>query len=125
MTDSPLLTKEQILSGRDRPHEDIDLPELGGRVRIRRMSAHEREAMAHYLQQLDEKKQSGEDVPTVTPLAVVACYSIVDGENRRMFTIEDFKRLSQCDDATLEKIWHVADRLNAFSARAQEALEKN
>ena len=102
-----VLTKAAFLAANDRPLHEIEVPELGGSVFVRPMSAAEAEAF------------DGEDT-TVTKL--VAAY-VVDGEGRKMFEESDIPLLQEKSFKALDTI--ARGVLQANGLGDVEQVEKN
>lgn len=113
-----LLTKDQILSIDDKPTQDVPVPEWGGEVRIRTMSASERDKW--------ESETYGDGkVNTVDFRARFVALCIVDEAGKRMFTDEDVNQLGEKSAAALQRVFNAAQALNALTKKDIEELEKN
>ena len=113
-----LLTKDQILAANDKPTQDIAVPEWGGDVRIRTMSASERDKWE------SETYGSG-TVNTVDFRARFVALCIVDDQGARMFSDEDVAKLGEKSAAALQRVFNAAQKLNALTGKDIEELEKN
>jgi hypothetical protein len=113
-----LLTKEQILAAVDKPTQDVGVPEWGGDVRIRTMSASERDKW--------EGETYGEGkVNTVDFRARFVALCIVDEKGDRMFTDADVAQLGEKSAAALQRVFNAAQTLNALTNKDVAELEKN
>jgi hypothetical protein len=107
-----------ILAARDRVVEEIELPEWGGWFRVQGWDGHTRWRI---LQQWPTPGQR----TGVNLWALVACVSLVDGQDKRMFSDEDVGELAQKNARALDKIFQTALRLNGLDARAGDTLGKD
>jgi len=108
-----LLTKEQILKADDRPKEEVLVPEWGGNVLVRSLTAGERDRFeASCLQGSKDNFRSH-----------LAALCIVDEGGKRIFADEDIKALSAKSGAALDRIFRACIRLNAMTADDVAELE--
>lgn len=115
------LTRDQILAANDLPSKEVDVPEWGGKVRVRSITAKDRD---EFEQALIAARQAKRFAPeNVRARYVAAC--IVDKDGKPMFTGKDVEALGQKSYAALERVYQAATSLNADSADAIEELEKN
>lgn len=110
------MTKEQIEKADDRPTKEVEVPEWGGSVRIRVWSGKERERV--------EQMTNGKSVQQCVR-AAIAAMSIVDENNRPVFTQEDIQRLAEKSGTALERVLNAALELNAIRDQDIEAIAKN
>jgi hypothetical protein len=98
---SSLLSREAFLKKRERRTLDVDVPELGGTVRVQEMTALERGRFESFL--LDKNGQYKPDrIAKTRELMVLS--TVVDAEGNRMFTHDDLPALSQLPAAALDRI---------------------
>ena len=114
-----LLTKENILAAEDLTFEHIEVPEWGGVVRVRTMTAGERDRWETAL--LDEKGEVREQDIRARLVSLTA----VDGEGKRMFDDGDITALSAKSAAAMDRVFAAASKLNGLSAADVEELAKN
>jgi hypothetical protein len=107
-----------ILAARDRVVEEIELPEWGGWFRVQGWDGHTRWRI---LQQWPSPGQRS----SVNLWALVACLSLVDAQDKRLFSDEDVGELAKKNARALDKIFQVALRLNGLDARAGDTLGKD
>lgn len=110
-----MLTREQILGAADFKVEEVPVPEWGGSVFVRTLSAGERDRWELYL--LEGKR---EDVR-----ATLAARAACDAEGKLLFEPADIKALSAKSAAALSRIFDAAIKLNKVSKDDVEELEKN
>ncbi len=106
------LTREQILAARRnrKPHR-FEVPEWGGDVFIRVLSAEDQLALAD------------NENPTEAPIRVLLC-SLVSEDGERLFADEDFAELVQEDWPVIMRVFAEAAHLNGLSTKElDEAME--
>ncbi len=117
-----LLTKEQILDASDLPHEDVDVPEWGGTVRVRTMTGTERDAWESSISRVE----NGKAVPDTHNLRAKLAVRVLIGEDgQRLFTRSEIDALAAKSAKPLDRIFDVAARLSGLSDAAQASAEKN
>lgn len=103
------LTREQILASRaDRKPVPLDVPEWGGQVYVRVMSARDQAALAD------------DTTPGEMPVRILLL-SIVDEEGNRIFTEEDFPALMDEDFPVIMRVFAFTAKLNGLSTDELEA----
>lgn len=115
-----LLTKEAILDSNDFAYEDVEVPEWGGSVRVASLSAAERDK---FEQMIVDKKSGAIKLDNIR--AVLAAHVIVDAEGNRLFTNADLIALSKKSARAVDRVFRVAQKLNAFTDADVEDLAKN
>jgi hypothetical protein len=112
MNNGTYLSREQILGAQDLGSEDVPVPEWGGVVRVRALSAHDRDAF--------RRAAGGEDM-----IVKLAAMLIVDGGGNRVFSDVDIQALAAKSEAPLIRINQVGLRLSGLGEQAVEQAEKN
>jgi len=97
-----MLTREQILSRVDLRTETVEVPEWGGEIRIRELTARRRSEF----EKLAE--QHGDDYA----VAWLVAESCVDEAGQRIFSQEDIEALREKSAAALLRIFHQAAQIN-------------
>jgi len=115
------LTRAAILAADDLPREPVDMPEWGGRIWVRALTAGEREAW--------ESKYLGDGVSSgATPVALIraslAAFACCDEAGKPLFSEADVPALAAKSAAAVQRVWRVAARLNGLGAE-RETIEKN
>lgn len=118
MGDLILLTREQILGATALRSEVVEIPEWGGVVRVREMTAGEQEAYTALLK--DEK--GGLDLRDYRA-KLLSC-TVCDGSGALLFTPGDVAALSGLAADPLERLWKAAARLSHLVPGDLEALGK-
>lgn len=127
-----LLSKEGILKAQDLRFEDVAVPEWGGTVRIKAMTA--RELDRYEIAKLPDL--SGVSVQNVDFLetmkgrignvrATLVAHTAIDAEGKLLFSAEDVAALGEKNAGALDRLFQVAQRLNAIGEQAAGAIAKN
>lgn len=114
-----LMTKDEILAVNDREHEDVEVPGWGT-VRLRVMSGIERAEI--------EKRFSDQGTAMRDPAGFrgqLLVRTIVDDDDKPVFVETDIKPLMAKSAAPLECLFEHACRMNGFTGKDVEVLEKN
>lgn len=116
------LSKQDILALRDIKTEDVFVPEWDAWVRVRTLTAAERDYF-----EAATVQRSGRDVQMNLQniRARLCALCIVDEDGKRIFADEDEFALGTKSAAALDRIFTVAQRLNGLRAEDVEALAKN
>ncbi len=109
----PILTRDDILGGDDRPMERVNVPEWGGAVFVRGMTATERDSFE--AETLQDRGNGEIQVRYLDMRAKLAVRSIVDSAGNRIFKDEEFGVLSGRAASALDRIFTVAMRLSKIS----------
>lgn len=113
------LTKEQILGAQDLTHRDVEVPEWGGKVRVRTMTGEERDAyeIAVY---------GGEKTNTENLRARLLFLTLVDEQGNRLFADEaDIVALGKKSIKAVQRVFKAVRDLNAMDVASMEDLAKN
>jgi hypothetical protein len=110
-----MLSREQILAAKEPPAGTIAIPEWGGDVGIRRLSALE-------IREL-RKDNPGED--TIESLARFAAQVLCDDRGDRLFSDAQAPELESRGWTVLLAIAKKANHLNGGTAEAREEIRKN
>ena len=117
------LDKNAILGSVDLPREEVSVPEWGGKVLVRGLTAQERDALEESTVQ-----RNSEGVVKViydNMRARLASLTIVDGDGNRIFTQADVEALGNKSGAALDRIFDVAQRLSGMTKKSKEVALKN
>ncbi len=112
-----LLTRDAILAARDLKREEVDVPEWGGSILVREMSALE--------QMCFEQTTVGVPITKWPPdtMARVASWCIVDEAGVSLFGVDDIKALGQKSTEALGRVFAVVSRLSGYGASKEEQAE--
>jgi hypothetical protein len=114
-----LLTKDQILSAADLPKSELEVPEWGGSVNVRTLTAAEREKW-------EERVQSSKAVnPEFNVRGSLLALCIVDNEGKQLFSIVEIPALAKKSAAATDRVFDECCRLNRIGADKIEEAKKN
>ena len=113
------LSREQIL-GTPLPTEVVDVPEWDGKIRLRGLSARDRD---EYEQSLLEVGRDGttrvkKHHDNVRASLVVRC--LVDENGERLFTDDEIGAVGTLDGAVINRLWQKARELSGMGEEAEE-----
>lgn len=114
-----LLSRSAILSAEDLKHEDVEVAQWGGTVRIRVMTGTERDEFRGAI-----ASEQG-SVPVGKFSAALLVATCVDETGARLFTMEDMDALAEKSAASLDAPAAVAMRLNGLGGGAVHEAAKN
>lgn len=116
-----LLGKDQILAAEDLVSRDVEVPEWGGTVRVRMMTGGERDAFEASLWE-----REGEETVYKREhfRAKLLSRCIVDDKGARVFSDKDIERLSGKSAKALNRLFDVAQEINAISKEARDDIKK-
>lgn len=119
---SNLLSKDQILSAHDIHVEELPVPEWGGVICIKTLSADERDQIESEIIQINPQTGQPKAMKTNTLRSLVAFYGICDEEGHRLFTDKrDIDLLGRKSAAALDR---VVVRIQELSAMSPADIEK-
>jgi len=119
-----ILNKEDILQARDVVIEQVEVPEWGGTVYVRSITAAERGLIEAAAASFKEKK--GKDDSFARTFTVkFASLAICDESGQRLFDDKDIALLNQKNSAAVSRIAEAAQRLSGFTKQDMEEMEKN
>lgn len=116
------LDKTAILAQRDIVTEDLYVPEWDAWVKIKMMTASERDHFEASAVQRDGKRTTI-NMQGIRARLCILC--LVDEHGARMFSDEDEYALGAKSSAALDRIFTAAQRLNGLRDEDVEALAKN
>ena len=111
-----ILSRAQIEAANDLPYEEVEVPEWGGSVRLRPMTAGEHARLGSDYESLSKEQ--------------IACYvlakTIVDEEGKPLFADEaGLEALTRKSGNAVLRLAKVADRINKLGDAQVEAAAKN
>lgn len=121
-----LLDRNAILGADDLGRETVDVPEWGGAVHVRGLTAAERDA---YEASLMDATRTGKRTKITPKLqnakARMAVLCIIDDKGDRVFTDADADALGKKSASALNRIVEAIQELSGMSEEDIEELEKN
>lgn len=119
-----LLGREAIAAAVDTVYEEVEIPEWGGSVRVKSLSATERDAFEATLVATEGKKNRT-NLVNIRAKLVAAC--LVDALGARIYADPSVgvNELGQRNGAAMDRIFTVCQRLSGMSQKDIEELEKN
>lgn len=119
------LTRDDILTADDIEIEEIEVPEWGGKVRVRGLSGAERDRFERSVVHQEGKSGMQFRMELANFRAKLVALSIVDSSGKLMFNTADVQKLGTKSAAALQRIFNVAQRLSGLSQSDIEDLTKN
>lgn len=113
-----LLTRDQFLGGVALGHEDVEVPELGGAVRVREMTVGEQEAYTRLI------APDGATLDLDNFQAKLVTCTLCDESGALLLTPGDVEAVSRLSAVVVGRIWEAARRVNHIDAAAVEELGK-
>lgn len=123
-----MLTREQILNPKRGRFETVDVPEWGGKVRLKALSVRDRTIIETEFVRLGRlaREQSPDYVSSMRNMQVqLVALSVVDEAGAHQFTLDDVEQLSQQEPEAIGRLSDAATLLNGFQAKATEEAAKN
>lgn len=117
-----LLSRDAIMSVDDMDYEIVDVPEWGGKVRVRSMTGSERDAFEASLVKGTGKQQR---VSVENIRAKLVALTVVDMEGNRIFNDKDITFLGRKSAAALDRVYEVSARLSKISKEDVDELAGN
>jgi hypothetical protein len=111
------LTREQILAVGPPAPMEVHVPEWGGSVFVRQMSAADRDRF-----ETESSRLHAEDRLAGRQRALVTVFSCADEQGRLLFTLADVEAVAALGSLAVERVATLAMRLNKLSE--DEVLEE-
>ena len=117
------LSRDAILGADDFEYESVNLPEWGGEVRVRAMTAQQR---ARWEGQMAEIHQSNKGFEKFGQAAIqIVVWCVVDEDGKPVFTDKDVAALGRKSSAPISRIREVVMRLSKMGPDDVEAAEED
>ena len=114
-----ILTKDQILSAHDLKKIKIEVPEWGGAVYIKTITARERDQFEDTIYRSKKKI----DISNVR--AHLASLVLVDEKGANLFSADDINHLGRKSATAMDRVFSAGCKLNGMTPKDIEELEKN
>ena len=123
---SKFLGREEILKVQDIAIEQVEVPEWGGHVYVKGLTAAER---AELVDAMSNKRGKDTVINTKSMREMLAASTVCDKEGKLQFSKSDIKALGKKAAAPMEDIFKVASRLSGLGEdeveELTEALDEN
>jgi len=116
------LSRDEILRAKDIETVEVDVPEWGGKVRMRGMTGTERDAFEAENFQV-RGRNTKLNFENLRARLLVRC--IVDNDGKPMFSKGDIDSLGNKSCAAIQRLFNVAQKLNGLSGEDIEELVGN
>ena len=113
-----VLNRDAILAADDYQREYVDMPEWGGGVYVRALTAKAGLEMATQAEKVDEKYQA------VARVGILLTRTVIDENGEPIFTDEDISALMEKSRPAIDRLTAAAMRVNKMGGYAEDA-EKN
>ncbi len=118
-----LLSKDEILNAHDFNYEDVEVPEWGGSVRLRVMTAAQRNAFQAQMVVMDGTKIKSINMADLQVKLLALC--LVDENFEPLFTAKDLAELGKKSGIVIDRLFSVAQRINGLDEDAVERAAVN
>ena len=117
------ITIESLSAAEDIAHEDVDVPEWGGRVKLRQLSAGE---MSKFFEDHFVFGADGAELKDRTFLIKIVAATLCDSDGNRMFenVAKGYEVLEKRSFRVVNRLANIALELNTLSDEAIEAEKK-
>ncbi len=109
------LTREAILAAEDLSQVEVEVPEWGGSVWVRGLTAHERTKL----------ERSGNEPEDEDRRLKLVTLCTCDREGKRLFNLEDIEALGEKNWEPVQRIFEKALELNGMGRQAVTKLKKS
>jgi len=114
-----ILTREQILDAHDLKKIEVKVPEWGGSVFVKTLTATERDRFESAIYHHKTK------IKIANVRARLAALAVIDEKGVRLFTPDDIVALGKKSATALDRVFQAACKLNKMTPDDVEELEKN
>lgn len=121
-TPAAFLNREAIFAVSDIKTEAVYVPEWGGSVYVKGMTARERD---EYEVEIVSTRGKNVEVNRRNLRAKLVVRTVVDENGERLFGDTDIKELGEKSAAAIDRLFGVAQRLSGLSPEDEEDLAKN
>jgi len=114
-----LLNRDQILAAHDLKKVEVEVPEWGGSVYVKTITAAERDNFESAIYHNKNK------ININNVRARLASLTVVDEKGKKLFAPEDIGALGKKSAAALDRVFQAACKINKMTPKDVEELEKN
>lgn len=118
-----ILTADLILQADDLPRELVEVPEWGGEVYVRCLTAAERDDWESSVISLEKGGKAKTDMRNLR--AKLVARTVCDEKGERLFTDSQIQQLGGKSAAALDRLYSVAARLSAITKSDEDELLGN
>lgn len=119
------LTRDQLLSPRKLPRATIDLPDLGGAVIVRGLTAAERDAYEASMVQMRKGRGALNEESMRTARARIVQMGAINEDGSPLFAPADIAQIGNLPAAAVERLFDAIRRLSGMSDADIEELAGN
>lgn len=124
MTNGGYLSKESILAADDLGYQDVSVPEWGGVVRLKEMTAGDRETLSLLYQKRDRAIENGDEQPPSIQ-AIFLSMTVVDADGKRIFSEKDIELLGRKSPRAITRVFDAATKLSVLRPEDVQDQIKN
>ena len=117
---SEFLTREQLIQKRPMRTEEVEVPELGGKVLVKALTTGERGKYENSF--LSKKGTVVLDLAAKMRSKLVS-QTVVDASGKLLLTEDDIPLLEQQDAGAIVRIYEAAQRLSGFTKADMDEIE--
>lgn len=112
----PMLDKASILAAKDFRFEDVEVPEWGGTVRLRGLSASERDSFEN------EATKTGELINIRSKFIAT---TLIDEKGNSLFTAKEAVKLGEKDAKVINNLFEIVRKLSGMADDDLEVAQGN
>ena len=115
-----ILSRQALETINDRKQETVDVPEWGGAVYLRELSAGDHEDLELFMQSSKQDKH-----PTIYLRTRLVALALVDHEGNRLYKDEDIEILRSKSSTVINRLCAHVVKQNNLGSKAMETLAGN
>lgn len=120
-----LLSREDILNVQDIKSEDVEVPEWGGTVRVRGLTARQRSLVEATMIAVKGENVTVRVEALQTLREKLVGAALVDEDGQRLFNDSQVKELAEKSGAVLQRLFDKAQELSGMSPASVKRAEGN
>jgi hypothetical protein len=122
---SKKLTKAEILEAEDRKPIDLEVPQWGGAVSLRPMSATARDLYTSWLHKNSTEISEIEPTQITAMTLKLLSLTMCDESGELMFSEDDIARLAAKSGEAIDRVFRAAQQINGIGTKAVAEQAKN